>query len=191
MTPGRSFATKVDATLWLSEAQTDLERGQALDASGTKRTVKSYATTWLAGRRDLRPKTLDLYRYLLDKFILPPIGDVPVGKIDPATIRRWHSGVSEGDQSTVTTAKAYRLLRQILSAAVDDMLLRANPCTLKGVAVERTYERKTPTIAEAMSLVETVKPEYRLMVMFAAVVGLRRGECFGLRRRDLTVPTLT
>ncbi|WP_420452010.1 tyrosine-type recombinase/integrase [Ilumatobacter sp.] len=185
VTPGRSFASKVEATRWLSEMQTDLDRGQALDATGTKRTFESYANTWLAGRTDLRPKTLDLYRYLLDAFILPRLGDVPVGKIDPSTIRRWHGRVSEGDQSVVTTAKAYRLLRQILSAAVDDLLLRANPCTLKGVAVERTQERQTPSIAEAMRLVDAVKPEYRLMAMLAAVVGLRRGECFGLRRRHL------
>lgn len=30
-----------------------------------------------------------------------------------------------------------------------------------------------------------MKPEYRLMVLLAAVGGLRRGECFALRRRDL------
>ncbi len=85
----------------------------------------------------------------------------------------------------MTTAKAYRLLRQIMAAAVDDQLLRSNPCTLKGVAVERSSERRTPTIAEAIRLVEEVKPEYRLMVLLAAVAGLRRGECFGLRRRHL------
>lgn len=85
----------------------------------------------------------------------------------------------------MTTAKAYRLLRQIMAAAVDDMLLRSNPCTLKGVAVERSSERPAPTIDEALRLAEEVKPEYRLMVLLAAVAGLRRGECLALRRRHL------
>ena len=165
--------------------QTDINRGQAIDTVSSKRTFDSYATPWLAGRTDLRPKTFNLYEYLLRPYLVPHLGHVPVGKIDPSTIRRWHSRVSAGDQSAVTTAKAYRLLRQIMAAAVDDQLVRSNPCTLKGVAVERSSERKTPTIAEAMRLVEEVKAEYGLMVLLAAVAGLRRGECFGLRRRHL------
>ena len=50
---------------------------------------------------------------------------------------------------------------------------------------ERSAERSTPTIDEAVRLAEVVKPEYRLMVLLGAVAGLRRGECFALRRRDL------
>lgn len=185
ITPGQSFATKAEADRWLSETRTDLDRGQALDVSGSKKTFEAYATTWLAGRTDLRPKTLSLYDYLLRLYLLPPLGAVPIGKLDPATVRRWHSTVSAGDQSDVTTAKAYRLLRQIMSAAVDDQLLRSNPCTLKGVASERSTERSTPTIEEALQLAAATKHEYRLMVLLAAVVGLRRGECFALRRRHL------
>ena len=104
MTPGRSFTTKVGATRWLSEMQTDIDRGQAIDTVSSKRTFDSYATPWLAGRTDLRPKTFNLYEYLLRLYLVLHLGHVPVGKIDPSTIRR----VSEGDQSAVTTAKALR-----------------------------------------------------------------------------------
>lgn len=185
VTPGKSFRTKADALRWLAEAEVDLNRGQLLDPTGTKRTFESYATKWLQGRTDLRPKTLDLYGYLLRLHLIPYLGNVSMAKMDPATIRRWHGEVSAGEQGAVTTAKAYRLLRQIMAAAVEDMLLRSNPCTLKNVAVERSAERATPTIAEAMRIAEIVKPEYRLMVLLAAVAGLRRGECFALRRRSL------
>lgn len=183
--PGKSFAAKADALRWLAEAEVDLDRGQLLDPSGAKRTFESYATSWLEGRNDLRPKTLDLYDYLLRLYLLPYLGSIALSKFDSSTVRRWHGQVSAGTQSSVTTAKAYRLLRQILEAAVDDKLLRSNPCTLKNVAVERSAERSTPTIDEAVRLAEVVKPEYRLMVLLAAVAGLRRGECFALRRRDL------
>jgi integrase len=183
--PGKSFATKKDALRWLAEAEVDLDRGQLLDPSGTKQTFESYATNWLDGRNDLRPKTMELYAYLLRRHLIPHLGDVAMSKMDTATIRRWHGQVSAGSHGAVTTAKAYRLLRQIMAAAVDDMLLRTNPCTLKNVAVERSAERATPTIDDVLRIVEVVKPEYRLMVMLAAVAGLRRGECLALRRRDL------
>jgi integrase len=183
--PGKSFKTKADALRWLAEAEVDLDRGQLLDPAGAKRSFESYATTWLKGRNDLRPKTLLLYDYLLRIHLLPHLGNVPMAKIDPSEIRRWHGAASSGEHSPVTIAKAYRLLRQIMQAGVDDMLLRSNPCTLKNVAVERSAERATPTLEEAMRIANVVKAEYRLMVMLAAVAGLRRGECFALRRRNL------
>lgn len=151
MLPGKSFATKADALRWLAEAEVDLDRGQLLDPSGAKRTFESYSTAWLEGRNDLRPKTLDLYDYLLRLYLLPYLSGIALSKFDSSTVRRWHGQVSAGTQSSVTTAKAYRLLRQILEAAVDDMLLRSNPCTLKNVAVERSAERSTPTIDEAIN----------------------------------------
>jgi integrase len=126
-----------------------------------------------------------LYEYLLRLYLMPHLGQITVGKMDPSAIRRWHSLVSEGDQSTVTTAKAYRLLRQILQVAVDDRLLRSNPCNLKGAAVERSGERSIPTLEQVLSLSEAIKPEYRLMVLMAGLVGLRRGECLALRAESL------
>lgn len=182
---GQTFATKNEASRWLSEAETDLDRGQALDPTGRSRPFSSYAQAWLDSRGDLRPKTLNLYGYLLRQYLEPELGDVPIGKIDAATVRRWYGKTGQGTQSSVTTAKAYRLLRQIMAAAVDDMLLRANPCNLKGAAVERSTERQIPTVDDVMRLAAVVKPEYRLMILFAGVVGLRRGECFALRRRDV------
>lgn len=183
--PGKSFRTKAEALKWLATAEVDLDRGQLLDPTGTKMTFESYATTWLAGRNDLRPNTRLLYHYLLRIHLLPHLGKAQMGKIDPATIRGWHGAASAGTHSSVTIAKAYRLLRQIMQAAVDDMMLRGNPCTLKNVAVERSAERATPSIDETMRIAAAIKPDYRLMVMLAAVAGLRRGECLALLRRNL------
>lgn len=119
-------------------------------ASGSKQTFESYATRWLDGRNDLRPKTIAIYEYLLRLYLVSNLGSIVMAKMDPATVRRRNGQISAGTQSSVTTAKAHRLLRQIMEAAVGDMLLRSNPCTLKNVAVERSAERATPTIDEAM-----------------------------------------
>lgn len=185
MTAGRSFATKAEALRWLAEAEVDLSRGQHLDPDGVKRTFGDYSTAWLAGRTDLRPKTAELYAYLHRVYLVPHLDRVRLGEIDPATVRWWHGTVSQGEQSPVTTAKAYRLLRQILEAAVADALLRSNPCSLRGAAVERSAERQIPTFAEVGQLAGAIRPEYRLMVLLGALAGLRRGECLALRRRDL------
>lgn len=176
-----TFATKGEATRFLSEAETDLARGESLDVASSKQSFSSYGSEWLDSRTDLRPKTIDLYRYLFQSFLEPVLGKKEIGKLDARAVRQWHGILHEGPQSDVTFAKAYRLLRQILQAAVDDRLIRSNPCSLKGAAVERSAERPIPTLAQVLALSEAIKPEYRLMVLLAGLVGLRRGECFALR----------
>lgn len=176
-----TFAAKGDATRFLSEAETDLARGESLDVASSKQSFGSYGDEWLDTRTDLRPKTIYLYRYLFETFLEPILGRKEIGRLDARAIRQWHGTVHQGAQSDVTLAKAYRLLRQILQAAVDDRLIRSNPCNLKGAAVERSAERPIPTLKQVLALADVIKPEYKLMVLLAGLVGLRRGECFALR----------
>lgn len=44
--------------------ETDLGRGDALDLDRGKQTFGIYARLWLDSRGDLRPTTMELYRYL-------------------------------------------------------------------------------------------------------------------------------
>ena len=180
-----TFVTKADAGRWLAAMETDFGRGEALDLDRAKQSFGSYARTWLDSRRDLRPKTIELYRYLFAHYLEPTLGSKQVGEIDSAVVRSWYGDISAGSQSQVTTAKAYRLLRQILEAAVDDRIIRANPCNLKGAAVERSQERPIPSMDEVLALADAIDPRYRLMVLLAGLVGLRRGECLALQARDV------
>lgn len=182
---GRSFETKAEATRWLAGVETDLARGDALDPTSRGMTLGSYGTEWLASRGDLRPKTKQIYNYLFRQFIEPRLGGVALERIDASTIRRWFGDLSNGTQSRATIAKAYRLLKQILAAAVDDRLIRANPCNIKGASGEHSAERRIPSVDQVRALADAIAPEYRLIVLLAAFVGLRRGECLALRRSSL------
>ena len=82
-------------------------------------------------------------------------------------------------------AKCYRLLRTILSTAVEDGLIAANPCAIKGAGVEPEDERPLPTLGEVYELAATVKPQFRALVLLAAFGGMRRGELLALTRRDI------
>jgi integrase len=86
-----------------------------------------------------------------------------------------------------TAAKCYRLLHAILNTAVDDGVLAANPCSIRGAGAENAAERKLPTLDQVYELADLVKPRYRALVLAAAFSGLRRGELFGLRREHIDV----
>jgi hypothetical protein len=82
----------------------------------------------------LRPKTIRLYRYLLRSHIAPYFEGVTVAEVTLARVRRWRRKLLDPGTSEVTTAKAYRLLRAIFNTALDDGLIRRNPCRIKGAA---------------------------------------------------------
>ncbi len=185
MTGPTTFTSKADATRWLATVEADLHRGDDLDPVGRSVGFGEYARSWLEAKTELRPATRELYAYLLESHVLPTFGDVLVVRISTASVRRWNSKIRAGSISDTTAAKAYRLLRQIMQAAVDDRLIRENPCRIKGAAMERSAERQIPSLEDVSRLADVIEPRYRAMVLTAALAGLRRGECFGLARRHL------
>jgi integrase len=81
-------------------------------------------------------------------------------------------------------AKAYRLLRAALNTAVDDELIRRNPCRIKGAGTERAAERPVATVAQVFQLADTVPARFRALILLAAFASLRYGELAAVRRRD-------
>ncbi len=66
--------------------------------------------------------------------------------------------------------------------AVEDGLLRSNPCRVKGAGTECASERPVAMPGDVAKLAEAIDPKYRAMVLLAAYCSLRFGEVAGLRR---------
>jgi integrase len=140
----------------------------------------------LTARGDrLRPKTRELYDVFLRLHILPTLGAVQLHQLSTSRIRAWQSKLLVDGPGPSTAAKCYRLLRTILSTAVEDGHLASNPCTIKGAGVEPADERTIPTLDQVDALADTIQPKLRAFVLLAAFVGLRRGELLALTRRDV------
>lgn len=61
-------------------------------------------------RRPLAPRRLDLYRWVLDRHVLPLpyCGDCELATLTPPEVRRWHARLSGPDgPGSNTAAKAY------------------------------------------------------------------------------------
>jgi integrase len=114
------------------------------------------------------------------------LGDVALHRLTTDRIRAWNAILRGPDgPGASSAAKCYRLLRSILTTAVEDGLLVANPCTIKGAGIEPAEERPIPTVAEAYKLADAIEPRLRCLILLAAFVGLRKGELLGLRRSDI------
>jgi integrase len=146
-------------------------------------TLRTYADEWIARRPELSVRTIELYRYLLDRHILPELGQTTLAALSPSRVRGWHAGLAQEHPSTA--AKAYRLLSTIMRTAVVDGLILSSPCKVAGGGAERATERPIATVAEVEALTAAMPDRLRLVVLLAAWCQLRRGELLGLRRRDV------
>lgn len=187
-----SFKTKGEAEAAFAAAVVNQQRGGWVTPENGRVTLDHYAPRWLATRltsrgEPLRPRVRELYDGYLDHHILPALGDVGMARLSTATIRRWHADLLTGGLGPSTVAKCYRLLRAILNTAVEDGHLSANPCSIRGAGVEPCDERRIATVDEVYALADAVSPRLRAFVLLAAFGGLRRGELFGLTRRDINL----
>jgi integrase len=82
---------------------------------------------------------------------------------------------------------AYRLARSILNAAVEDGLIRANPCRVKGAASEHSPERPIAMPDDVLRIASMIEHRYQALVLLAAWCSLRFGEVAGPRRSRIDV----
>ena len=178
-----TFKAKSDATAWLASEETALRSGRpAVDPRQARERFTEYAERWLK-ERPLRDRTREVYASILRVDVLPDFGNSRLDGITPDAVRRWHHRLVRSKPTMAP--KAYRLLRTILTTAVDDGVLSENPCRLRGAASERAPERRIPSVGEIQQLADSIEPRFRAAVLLAAYAGLRKGECFGLARRHV------
>lgn len=150
-----------------------------------------YASDWIEERPGLRPKTIELYRYLLRRHLVPAFGTRSLAEIREPHVRRWRKDLLDTGVTEVTVAKAYRLLKAILNTAVDDGLIRRNPCRIKGAGQEKSAERPILTVPQVYALAAATDERYRALVLLAAFTSLRWGELAALRRSDIDIQART
>jgi integrase len=174
-------------------ARVEQSHGEWVAPEMKRVTVEAWAERWYATTAHLRPNTRASYRMLLDTRILPTLGRLELAEIDTMTVRSWLAELHAANLARATVAKCYRLLRQVLQAAVEAGRLAKNPCTVRGAASEPKVEMRCPTVEEIVSLADVVDERYRALVLLAGLGGLRWGELAGLRRShvDLLHRTVT
>ena len=152
-----TFARKGDADRVVSLLEAQLIAGEWTDPQRGRVSLGEYARIWITQRTGLRPRTVDLYRWLLAKHIEPYLGKVPIGKISTQLVREWRSDLLSHGVSATMAAKAYRLLRAVLATAVeDDRILPRNPCRIRGAGSEHPAERPVLTVAQVLKLADLV-----------------------------------
>jgi integrase len=179
-----TFDTKRAAEQWLVETEADMLKGDWLDPDAGRIELDEYIARWIK-ERDLKARTREEYERHIRLHVRPELGDTPINQINAQQIRSWRINRLDAGVGKSTVAKTYRILHAIFATAVDDDLIRRNPCRVKGASQDKAEERPTATLAEVFAIAEAIQPRYRLMVLLAAFAQLRFGELVALRRTDI------
>lgn len=203
-----TYDAKIDAEGWLANERKLIELGgwtspkqRAARAAMDGMTVRQYADQWLDpdwrarrwddDKRQLTAKSRHENQRYLDTRILPTLGDFPglrdlhLREITPEVVREWWAALRSAKPTTARTNDlAYQLLKAMCNTAVEDGLLDVNPCQAKSKQSQtRDIEGLT---TEELDIVAAEVPEhYRVATYIAAWCGVRSGELFELRRKDI------
>lgn len=159
-------------------------------------TIDSFGSTWLKNNTALRDRTRYDYQRILDKWLQIKVAgrtfsSYPLTQIDNVLIRSWLTEVTKV-ASPSTADYSYRVLRAILNEAASQGIIKRSPAPLKK-RQQITSARPIIDINQLIVLATEAPLQYSLAVLIAGICGLRSGEVFGLRRKDidLTARTIT
>jgi integrase len=78
-----------------------------------------------------------------------------------------------------------------MNTAVDDGLVKRNPCRIKGAGSEDSPERPVLSVAQVYALADAVGLRYRALILLAAFSSLRCSELAALRPEDIDLDGCT
>ena len=152
----------------------------------TTHTVASYIKEWLNDKKlEVKPQTVEDYRYQLEKYVLPRIGKIKLSGLTPRHVQTMCTELAS-EISPQRANKCRRVLSGALSQAMRLELIGRNPC--EAVKPKKVEAREMVLWnSEQLSLFLDISRPHRLYALFCLAVstGMRRGELLGLRWCDV------
>jgi integrase len=182
----RTFRSRREAQAFEARELADRSRGAWIDPRRSAMTFEEWARQWSASTVGRRPKTVAWYAKTVDLHLVPAFGSRPLGTLTPLDVQGFVDTLATRF-APATTRGYYAVLRVILNAALNADLIGRSPCRGIKLPSLTPTTRRLADPNEVHRLADAIEPEYRALVLVAAELGLRWGECAGLQVRDLDV----
>lgn len=176
-----SFRVKAEATAWLDAQVSAVVSGTFVPASAGRETIAERAEIYLAGKAQLKPKSIASIRSLLDSQVLPRWGHLEIRRVDGEEVQLWVSGLSASGLSSSRVRQAFHLLQAILDKAVARKLLPGNPCAAVDLPrLTTAHGHRFLSMHQVQDLAAACGPDGDV-VLTLALTGIRWGELVSLR----------
>ena len=178
----QTFPTKAMADRFRVLTEAEMMSGTWMPPERRRETVGEWAERWLASGHAWKPKTRVDYEMRVRVYVEPRWGTREITSITRAEVRDWVAELIEDGSKPSTVRHAVGTLSRVVSLAVEDGVLNANPCDrvrlprLPSAGVRPLTPSEVERLAKAL-------PEYALLIRTAAWTGLRAAELCGLRAK--------
>lgn len=176
--------TEAECRRKLKHKRAEIARAEGQVSSGAmlRRTVKAWADEWLPIRQQsVRPKTYDVDKAAVSRWIVPTIGAKRLVDLAPRDIRAFHARQRAAGLAPATIARNHRALLKMLRDATqegygvpDNVLRSAGPG-------EGENDRQAMETVQAVAVMHhAVDLPHGSRYFVAFYEGLRQGEALGL-----------
>lgn len=175
----------------VKRAGIERDTASGLDMSKADMTVREYMAHWLDtdARHNVRTRTFEAYTQLATTHIYPSVGGYRLSRLTVQhVVTMMNDMVKEKGLSPSTAQRARAVLRICLKQAYTDQLVTRNVASL-AKAPRSTATRKQPLTPEQtrrfMDTTRTANHPHWSLFTLAACTGMRAGELYGLRWKDV------
>jgi integrase len=189
------FATEQAAKAARDDARVKAHHGRYIDLSAM--TVGAYLDDWIEAHAvEIKPKTLQDYRHLINRHVRPDLGNLRLQAVSPARITKLYrdlltaGGRNGAGLSPRTVAYVHAVLRKAFrDAVVVDQLLPSNPVERAKRPRKAISELGTVWTPGQLGAFLITAQGHRLFAFYhlAAYTGARRGELLNLRWQDINL----
>ncbi|MEZ0096010.1 tyrosine-type recombinase/integrase [Streptacidiphilus sp. EB129] len=185
-----SFDRQEDARKHLNKIAASVDDGSYIAKEKGETLLKALAEQWLADQVFKNPRTEPQYIARVRTHIIGPIGELQLAQITPSRVSAWIKRLSSTLDETYV-GLIYTHLKSILDMAVDDELIRRNPCDSRTVKRVKPRRQKKPpkdlTVdwEDSEGIKQNLPGRYQATVDCGRGLGMRQGEVFGFSPDDI------
>jgi integrase len=186
-----SAKTKGETLRRLADVRRTVDAG--LPVTDARRSTADYLAWWLDEvlPGTVKDRTAASYRFIVDKYVTPHIGTVPVAKLAPGHVHRMLRELEKAGLSPRTQRYARAVLRRALRHAEQYGIVNRNVAALvDGPKGGGSRLDDAPTAQEARAILDAAAGDrLEAFAVLALSLGLRRGELLGLQWPDVGLET--
>jgi integrase len=170
---------------FLIEVESDKREGKYVDPQAGRKKFRTVAENWIKGQSP-DAATRAVLRSRLESQIYPHFAELPIGSVKPSTVRDWQGYLDEKKFSENYKLVLFTVLSGVLDSAVEDKLIRDNPCKAK--TVRRPVGGSPKVVVWPEQRVRDVRAgldeRFSVIVPLGAGLGMRQGEILGVSIDD-------
>lgn len=205
-----TWYTKFKSVDWMGNNKQVLKRGFK-----TQKEAKAYEREFLAkatadcsmtfgtlydlymedAKSRLKPTTYKNKEFVIGLKVLPYFKDIPINKIEPATVRKWQNALldHENNYSQTYLKTVNNQLSAMFNFAMKYYKLQSNPARITGSMGKKNADSMLFWTTEEFEkfIVFSDNPSYTVIYQLLFWTGMRIGECLALTLDDFDFDALT